>query len=143
MMADLFLIARIAGRQVAIASDQVDSVVDIGEIVPVPAADARVRGLAALRSKVLTVIDTRAVLGLPRSDEAPGRAVITIIDGHHYAILVDALDDVTPCALLPLAGGIVLAGGWRGIGCGVVELDGEPVLAIDLHAMIPGIAQAA
>ena len=142
-MADLFLIARIAGRQVAIGSDQVDSVVDIGEIVPVPSADSRVRGLAALRSKVVTVIDTRAVLGLPRSDDTPGRAVITIVDGHHYAILVDALDDVTPCALLPLAGGIVLAGGWRGIGCGIVELAGEPVLAIDLRAMIPGLTLAA
>lgn len=142
-MADLFLIARIAGRQVAIGSDQVDSVVDIDEIVPVPSAESRVRGLAALRSKVVTVIDTRAVLDLPRSDDTPGRAVITIVDGHHYAILVDALDDVTPCALLPLAGGIVLSGGWRGIGCGVVELDGEPVLAIDLRAMIPGLTLAA
>lgn len=141
-MADLFLIARIAERPVAIASDQVDSVVDIGEIVPVPAADGRVRGLAALRSKVVTVIDTRAVLGLACA-ECSGRAVITVVDGHHYAILVDALDDVTPCALLPLSGGIVLAEGWRAIGCGVVELGGEPVLAIDLHAMIPGVAQAA
>ena len=141
-MADLFLIARIAERPVAIASDQVDSVVDIGEIVPVPAADGRVRGLAALRSKVVTVIDTRAVLGLACAD-CSGRAVITVVDGHYYAILVDALDDVTPCALLPLSGGIVLAEGWRAIGRGVVELDGEPVLAIDLHAMIPGVAQAA
>ena len=34
-MADLFLIAQIAGRPVAIASDQVESVVDIGGVVPV------------------------------------------------------------------------------------------------------------
>lgn len=139
-MADLFLIAEIAGRPVAIASDQVDSVVDIGEVVPVPRADARVRGLAALRSKVVTVIDTHAVLGLVPEVSAQGRAVITVIDGHHYAILVDALEDVTPCALQPLAGGIVLDSGWQPLGCGVVELGGEPVLAIDLRAMVPGLA---
>lgn len=142
-MADLFLIARIAGRLVAIASDQVDSVVDIGEIVPVPATDPRVRGLAALRSKVMTVIDSRALLGGTPTDRQPGRAVITVIDGHHYAVLVDALDDVVPCALTPLTGGIVLAGEWRAIGRGVVELDGEPVLAIDLRAIVPGMAPAA
>ncbi|MBY8827115.1 chemotaxis protein CheW [Hephaestia mangrovi] len=141
-MADLFLIAEIAGRPVAIASDQVESVVDIGEVVPVPRADARVRGLAALRSRVVTVIDTRAVLGLNGGD-MQSRAVITAIEGHHYAVLVDALEDVTPCALQPLAGGIVLDPAWRPIGCGIVELGGEPVLAIDLRAMIPGLAVAA
>ena len=142
-MADLFLIAQIAGRPVAIASDQVESVVDIGGVVPVPRADARVRGLAALRSKVVTVIDTHAVLGLDDDGAADGRAVITVIDGHHYAILVDALEDVTPCALQPLSGGILLDAGWRALGSGIVELDGEPVLAIDLRAMVPGLAAAA
>ena len=141
-MTDLFLIAEIAGRMVAIASDQVESVVDIGEIVPTPLADRRVRGLAALRSKVVTVIDTRAVLGID-GGETQRRGVVTVLDGHAYAILVDALDDVTPCALQPLSGGIVLDPAWRPIGCGIVELDGEPVLAIDLRAMVPGLAVAA
>lgn len=141
-MADLFLIAEIAGRVVAIGSDQVESVVDIGEIVPTPLADRRVRGLAALRSKVVTVIDTRAVLGID-GGETQRRGVVTVLDGHAYAILVDALDDVTPCVLQPLSGGIVLDPAWRPIGCGIVELDGEPVLAIDLRAMVPGLAIAA
>ena len=48
-----------------------------------------------------------------------------------------------PAALLPLTGGIVLDDGWRALGCGIVELDGEPVLVIDLRAMIPGLAAAA
>ncbi|TPG43087.1 chemotaxis protein CheW [Sphingomonas koreensis] len=142
-MDNLFLVANIAGRPVAISSDQVESVVDIGEIVPVPAADHRVRGLAALRSKVVTVIDTRVVLGLDEQTKPSPRAVITVVDGHHYAILVDTLDDVTPCELTPLSGGITLEAAWRSAGCGIVELDGEPVLAIDLRAMIPGVSLAA
>ena len=63
---DLFLIAHIAGRGVAIESGQVDSVVDIGDVVAVPLADRAVRGLAALRSRVVTVIDTGIALGLDR-----------------------------------------------------------------------------
>lgn len=142
-MTNLFLIARIAGRTVAINSDQVDSVVDIAEIVPVPRGCAEVRGLAALRSRVVTVIDTCAALGLPPSESPTLRAVITRADGHHYAILVDALEDVAPFALAPLSGGIAIKGGWRDAACGVVDFDGDAVLAIDLRALIPGGAIAA
>ena len=139
----LFLVAQIAGRTVAIDSKEVESVVDIGTIVPVPRAERHVRGLAALRSRVVTVIDTRAALGLEAGQVEATRAVITIVDGHHYAVLVDALDDVAPFDLVPLSAGIRLDKGWRTIGRGIVErADGpegcEPILVIALDALIPG-----
>ena len=135
-MTDLYLIAHVAGRTVAIRSGQVESVVDIGEISAVPRAPPLVRGLAALRSRVVTVIDTRTALGLIDRNEA-GRAVIVLVDGHHYAMLVDTLDDVAPFELQPLANGIALSPEWRRIALGLVTRDGEPVLAIDLAAIVP------
>ena len=138
----LFLIAHIAGRTVAIGSEQVESVVDIGAVTPVPRAPGLVLGLAALRSRVVTVIDTRVALGLPR-DTAAARAVIVRVDGHHYAMLVDALDDVSAFALQPLANGVPLDPAWRAIALGIIERDGEPVLAVDLAALVPTIAAAA
>ncbi len=140
-MTELFLIARIAGRTVAINSDQVDSVVDIGEITPVPRTGPEVRGLAALRSRVVMVIDTHAALGLPTSDLPPSRAVITMVEGHHYAILVDALEDVAPFVRTALTNGIAVDGGWARAGCGIVDRDGDPILAIDLRALVPAMAQ--
>lgn len=142
-MSELFLIAQIAGRAVAIDSRQVESVVDIGSIVPVPCADRQVMGLAALRSRVVTVIDTHAALGLPPAEIHPTRAVITLVEGHHYAILVDSLEDVAPFDLAPLSAGIVLDRGWRATGCGIVERAGEPILAIDLRALVPGLTAIA
>lgn len=139
----LFLIAQIAGRMVAIGSDQVESVVDIGVVVPVPRADRQVRGLTALRSRVVTVIDTCAALGLPPARAPASRAVITIVEGHHYAILVDVLDDVAPFELAPLSSGLVLDKGWRTVGRGIVERGGEPILAIALDALIPGVPASA
>ena len=88
------------------------------------------RGLAALRSRVVTVIDTHAALGLPPTGRG-ARAVITHVDGHHYAMLVDSLEDVAPFELLPLSPGIALDAGWRTRGR-AVERDGEPIFAIDL-----------
>ena len=143
MTEQLFLIAHVAGQAVAIGADQVESVVDIGTIVAVPRAGGHVRGLAAQRSRVVTVIDTVAALGMTGGGEA-SRAVITRVDGHHYALLVDALDDVAPFALQPLASGVPLSEAWQRAGHGLVERDGEPILAIDLTALIPGSpAQAA
>jgi purine-binding chemotaxis protein CheW len=138
-MAHLYLIAQIAGRAVAIDSDQVESVVDIGEVTAVPRASGHVLGLAALRSRVVTVVDTQSALGLEGGNQAK-RAVITHVEGHHYAMLVDSLDDVAPFDLLPLAGGVALDSAWRSAGRGIVERDGEPILAIDLASLVPGSA---
>ena len=138
-MTHLYLIAQLAGRAVAIDSDQVESVVDIGEVTAVPRASRHVRGLAALRSRVVTVVDTQSALGLDSSGDAK-RAVITRVEGHHYAMLVDALEDVAPFELLPLAGGVPLEAAWKAAGRGIVERDGEPILAIDLTALVPSTA---
>ena len=89
------------------------------------------------------MIDTHAALGLAESDLPPSRAVITVVDGHHYAILVDALEDVAPFPRAALPGGIAVDGGWARAGCGIVNRDGDPILAIDLRALIPGQLVAA
>ena len=138
-MPDLFLIAHLAGRAVAIESGQVESVVDIGAVVPVPRALPQVRGLAALRSRVVTVIDPRVALGLEAIHAAATRAVITQVEGHHYAILVDSLEDVAPFDLVPLSSGIVLDPAWRLAGCGIVERESAPILVVDLRALVPGL----
>lgn len=133
----LFLIAQIAGRTVAIDAEQVESVVDIGSIIPVPRASTQVRGLAALRSRVVTVIDAVAALGMG-AIEQPRRAVVTMVDGHHYALLVEALDDVAPFSLEPATSGVALSGMWQVASRGLVQRDGEPILVLDLAALIPG-----
>lgn len=133
---ELFLIAHVAGRAVAIPAEQVDSVVDLTEIVPVPGGGRAVRGLAALRSRVVTVIDTGIALGRDATPDDVRRAVITRVEGHHYAVLVDALEDVAPFARQPLAG-LRLGSGWAATGSGLIERDGEPLLVIDLPRLVP------
>jgi len=138
-MDELFLLATVAGQAVAIRSDQVESVVDIGEVTAVPRASAHVRGLAALRSRVVTVIDTGAVLDHPASDARHRRAVVTMVDGHHYALLVEGVDDVTRFRSAPLAPGLVLGGAWSSIVPGMIERDRYPILIVDLPAIVARI----
>ncbi|GAA4763182.1 hypothetical protein GCM10023219_04360 [Stakelama sediminis] len=135
-MSALFLIANMAGRTVAIPSEQVESVVNLGPLTPVPLASAQVRGLATLRSRVVTVIDGGSILGMPH--EAPAaRGVITVVDGHPYAMIVEDLDDVVSFDEKPLADGMTLEGGWEKIARGYVERDGEPVLIVNLSSLVP------
>lgn len=141
-MTELFLLARIAGRGVAVPAAQVVSVVEIGEVVAVPRAPHVVRGLAALRSRVVTVIDTAAALGEPCSGEH-SRAIIVTADGHEYALLVDTLEDVASFDRQPLSSGLALDRGWAAAGSGMIEHGGEPLLVLDVAALVPAVANAA
>lgn len=137
-MRELYLLAQVAGQPVAVASAAVESVVDLGEITPAPRAAPHVLGLATLRSRVVTVIDTAGALAGVRGPAKPGRAIVSAIDGHHYAFVVESLDDVADFEPQPLAAGIVLDGAWASAARAVVERAGEPALVVDLAAILPG-----
>jgi purine-binding chemotaxis protein CheW len=142
-VAELLLIVRLGGERIALPAAEVDSVVEIDALTPVPGAAAHVAGLAALRSRVLTVIDCLASLDPSRSlAEGSGEAVMAIVDGHPYALLVEAVEDVVE------AGGecqaaASLVGGWRRIGRGMVEAEGNLLLLADIEALIAGPAREA
>lgn len=141
-MKDLFLIACMGGQRVAIPAAQVESVIDVGAITPVPRSAPGVRGLAALRSRVVTVIDTYRRLDLPLPGTGSRRAVVAEIDRHAYAFMVDSLDDIATFELEEKMSGSA-QGNWAGVTRGVVEREGAPVLVIDLAALLPEIAEAA
>lgn len=144
MSENLHMIARIAGRAVAFVAGEVDSVVDLGPVTATPRALPGVVGIAALRSRVATVIDPRPALNLPADGKRPGRAVVAKIDGHLYALLVDDLEDVADYPVMALPPGVSLDGGWAGVGSSMIERDGEPVLVVPLARLIPhAIALAA
>ena len=133
----LFLIAEVAGRAVAIDTHHIDAVVDLPDVVAIPRTDAAIRGLAALRSRVVTVIDTALALGLAPMPATTRRAVTARLDGHTYGFLVDALEDVASFEPQPLSSGLALDRGWRTAGRGLIERDGEAILILDLAALVP------
>jgi purine-binding chemotaxis protein CheW len=143
-MSELLLIVRIGGERVAIPSTFVDSVVEIDSVVPVPRAADHVLGLAALRSRVFTVIDPLAALGLgPSSGGTSFDAVVLRCDGHLYALRVDCIEDTVDHEgeIGPVR--TPLSPAWRGVACGMVETRGDLLLMIDAEALVAGPAQQA
>lgn len=141
-MEKLYLIATIAGQPVAIRASLVESVVDLGEVAPVPLAPPHVSGLAALRSKVLTVISCERSLQLADGGEKGGRAVVVSVDGHHYGLLVGSIDDARVIDEPPQPIRGRLEAGWARVALGMLELDGEALLLIDPERIIAGPDEA-
>jgi purine-binding chemotaxis protein CheW len=141
MMNQLLLIAIVGGQRVALRACEVQSVIELEGLTPVPRAPAHVAGLSALRSRVLTVIDCRASLGLPGS-EARRAAAVVEHQGHFYALLVDRVEDVVEVRSEPAPVRAGLGPGWERVSLGMVEAGDEALLLIDVAAMIGGPDEA-
>ncbi len=132
-MTRLVLLAWIAGQRVAFDTAAIEAVVDIADAVPVPFAPARVLGLSAIRSQVMTVIDCADAVGA-RSPVA-GRALVATIDGHRYALRVDTVEDVISAvsnAVLDDAATIgLMSPAWRAIAAGRLDLDDGFAVIVD------------
>jgi purine-binding chemotaxis protein CheW len=138
-VAELLLIVRLAGERVALAAADVESVVEIEALTPVPGAAGHVAGLAALRSRVLTVIDCLASLDPSLRLPADAReAVMAVVDGHPYALMVEAVEDVIEASGERRPAAASLAAGWRRIGLATIEAEGDLLLLADVEALIAG-----
>jgi len=138
---ELLLVVTIAGERVALPSTAVESVVELDALIPVPRAAPHVAGLSALRSRVLTVIDCMRALELGVTDCSDGirEAVVVELDGHHYALLVDTVEDVVEALSEPSPVRAAMGPGWERISKGMVETESEPLLVVDVAALIGGI----
>jgi purine-binding chemotaxis protein CheW len=139
MMRDLYLTVDMAGEKAALPAHYVESVVEIDDVAPVPCAAPHVLGLFALRSRVLTVIDSNAALGVGRHRRHDTmQAVIVTVDEHLYGLLVDQVDDVVAIEGAAMPPRALLTPGWAAMTEGVLEHDGAPLLLLDVPALING-----
>ena len=139
-MTELLLIVTIGGQRVALPSAAVESGVELDTLIPVPRAAAHVAGLSALRSRVLTVIDCMRSLELGVTDCSDGirEAVVVELDSHHYALLVDVVEDVVEALSEPTQLRAAMGAGWERVSKGMVETETGPLLLVDVAALITG-----
>jgi purine-binding chemotaxis protein CheW len=139
-MNELLLIVTIAGQRVALPADAVESVVELDTLIPVPRAAPHVAGLSALRSRVLTVIDCMRSLELGVTDRPNNirEAAVVELDGHHYALIVDMVEDVVEARSEHSPMRAAMEAGWERVSAGMVETEAGPLLVVDVAALIAG-----
>lgn len=140
-MTDLMVMAQIAGRRCALHAHDVQSVIELGSITPVPQTPDFIAGITAMRSQALTVIDCRRALGFNASDwNTDPRAAVVSVGGYSYALMIDAIEDITTSIGEPgqITGGF--GADWSRVATGMIETSDGPALLIDLAALIAGPA---
>lgn len=140
----LILFATIAGTPIAVRASEVEAVVRLQEIVPVPLMPRHVCGLASLRSRVLTVIDMEArVFGAGQQAQPSALAIIADVGTHSYGFLIDSVSDICP----PLGGIQPIRGRidpqWSPFASGLVELEGRSHLLLTLADFVAPAAAPA
>lgn len=136
-MNNLFLFAIVAGTPVAVRSIEVEGVVRIGKVTPVPAVPPHVKGLTTLRSRVLTVLDI-AQLVTPKQVIQPQRdfAIVCDMSGHSYGLLVDEILDIceVDANITPNIGPV--SSGWKRYAQGLIQNGDRAYLLISLAHFI-------
>jgi purine-binding chemotaxis protein CheW len=129
---------RLADEIYGINVMQVQEVLRVSEIAPVPGAPHYVLGIINLRGNVVTVIDTRIRLGLPTAEVTDATRIV-IIEGskHVVGILVDCVAEVVdlPSSEVESAPNVGSDESSRYIQ-GVASRDGELLILVDLNKLL-------
>lgn len=133
MTDNLFLFASIAGTPIAVRASEIEAVVRLGDIVPIQRVPAHVRGLAALRSRVLTIIDIESrIFGHNMPIEGRPLAVVSDIAAHTYGLLIETVSDICEASggIQPIQGRIDRF--WAPFATALVEREGRSHLLVSL-----------
>jgi purine-binding chemotaxis protein CheW len=92
---EAFVTFTVADQLFGVPVTRVQDILTPDAIAPVPGGPREVRGLINLRGRIVTVIDMRTHLALPKaSDEKAGMCVTVESRGDAYTLFVDSVGDV-------------------------------------------------
>jgi purine-binding chemotaxis protein CheW len=93
--AEAFVTFTVAGQLFGVPVTQVQDILTPNHIAPVPGGPKQVRGLINLRGRIVTVIDMRTHLSLPKADAGQSGMCVTVESrGDAYTLFVDSVGDV-------------------------------------------------
>ena len=93
--ADAFVTFTVAGQLFGVPVTRVQDILIPEDIAPVPGGPPEVRGLINLRGRIVTVIDLRTHLSLPKADAGGHGMCVTVESrGESYTLFVDSVGDV-------------------------------------------------
>jgi purine-binding chemotaxis protein CheW len=129
---------RLENEKYGINVMQVQEVLRVTEIAPVPGAPSYVLGIINLRGNVVTVIDTRMRFGLmPKEMDDSTRIVIIESDDQVVGILVDSVAEVVDLSTLEIetAPNVGTEESGKFIQ-GVASHDNELLILVDLNKLL-------
>lgn len=129
---------RLDGDLYGVEVAHVQEVLRSQQLTRVPLAPSAVAGLINLRGQVVTAIELRERLGRPARPEGTDAVVIVVrLDGEAVSLLVDSIADVVDVDAADFeAPPDTLEGQARDLIRGAYKLDGQLLLALDVHKAV-------
>jgi purine-binding chemotaxis protein CheW len=108
-------------------------------LTPIPGARAEIAGVLNLRGRIVTAIDARQKLGMPKRDGGyEGMMAVGVEhDGEVYGILVDKVGEVLRMGdedFVPNPAN--LAPSWKNISQGVYRLEGKLLITLNIDSFL-------
>jgi purine-binding chemotaxis protein CheW len=132
-----FATMSIADQLFGIPVLQVQDVLSPQRIARIPMAPACVAGVLNLRGRIVTAIDVRRRLGLPRS-EAVGKEMSIVVEhnGELYSLLVDQVGEVMVCPTDHIGPNPpTLDPVWQELSKGIVQLDDRLLVILNVQRL--------
>lgn len=132
------LTVTVAGQPCSLPVLAIRDVLRAQAVTRIPLAAPEIAGSLNLRGRIVTAIDLRARLGLPR--ELPAHALMSVVvecGGELYSLLVDQVGDVVhlpPGAVLPNPP--TLDPAWRGVSAGVWRDEERLIVLLDVERLL-------
>ena len=135
--AEAFVTFTIAGQLFGVPVTQVQDILTPDAVAPVPGGPAEVRGLINLRGRIVTVIDMRTRLSLPRSEKKTGMCVTIECGGEPYTLWVDSVGDVIKLPRsLREANPATLDAVWRNVADAVYRTDQGLLVTLQIDRLM-------
>src|SRR5674476_937716 len=94
-----YVTAMIGGQLFGLPISRVQDVFMPERLTRVPLSSSEIAGVLNLRGRIVTVVDMRARLGLPKNDDGkPPMAVGVDLRGESYGLLIDQIGEVLKLA---------------------------------------------
>jgi chemotaxis signal transduction protein len=123
-----FLLVRTSSRRVGLQLTQVLEIVSLSDVRPVPVVEPAVRGLVAVRDRMVPVVHLGALLdGEPCSPAAGRTGVIVTVEGQRVCLEVEEAELLVRESVLPVPPGEILP--WA-VGVARVGEDLVPLLNV-------------
>lgn len=134
----VFVTIYVADQLFGLAVERVQDILIPEKIARIPLAPAEVAGSINLRGRIVTVIDVRTRLGLSRKKSKGKVMCVTVEQGQElYSLQVDSVGNVQSLSVSRIEPNpSTLDPRWRGISNGVVRLEGELMVVLDIDAFL-------
>lgn len=135
-----YVTMRVGGQLFGISVLSVQDVLRWQRVTRVPLAPAEIEGLLNLRGRIVTAMNLRHFLGLPRQSEqekVKSMSVVVEHKGELFSMIVDAVGEVMslPAESVEKSPSN-LSLKWKDITSGVYKLDGELLVILDVASLL-------